>query len=177
MKVLVAVASKHAATAELAGVIGEELRAGGFEVVVHGLEDQRAPSPIGFDAAIVGSAIYAGRWMKSARRFLDDHATELGNIPTWLFSSGPVGDPLTPDGEPPEVVELAPRVHARDRVVFPGRLDVDRLGLGERIVVRAIGAAEGDFRDLAEVRRWTRQVADDLRSTVPGAPQPRGRVP
>jgi len=45
------------------------------------------------------------------------------------------------------------------------------LGLGEKVILKAVRAPEGDFRPWADVREWTRGIAAALRadSASPGA--------
>ena len=88
--VLVAYASRHEATAEIAAVIAGELDAAGCVATV--TEARRVASLADVDAAIVGSALYVGRWDESALDFLRHERAALARIPTWLFSSGPVGE-------------------------------------------------------------------------------------
>ena len=57
-----------------------------------------------------------------------------------------------------------PATGALEHRLFTGRLDRSRLGLGERAVVRVVGAAEGDYRDWDDVRRWAASIADALES-------------
>jgi menaquinone-dependent protoporphyrinogen IX oxidase len=45
-----------------------------------------------------GSGVYLGNWFKQARSFIEAHADELAERPTWLFASGSiVGDPPVAD--------------------------------------------------------------------------------
>ena len=53
---------------------------------------------------------------------------------------------------------------ALEHRLFTGRLDRSGLGLGERAVVRVVGAAEGDYRDWDDVRQWAASIADALES-------------
>lgn len=46
--------------------------------------------------------------------------------------------------------------------MFSGRLDRYELGRGERLMVRAVNAPAGDFRDWEEIRVWARSIADAL---------------
>jgi len=43
-----------------------------------------------YDAAVLGSGIYVGHWMDSARQSVERHAAALASGPVWLFSSGPI---------------------------------------------------------------------------------------
>ncbi|MGZ5402538.1 MAG: flavodoxin domain-containing protein, partial [Aeromicrobium sp.] len=91
--VLVACATRHGATAGIAARIGDRLRetlaSPQWEVSV--LDSQSIDSIGDHDAVVLGSAVYLGSWIKSARQLLNDlqSAPPLG---LWLFSSGPVGD-------------------------------------------------------------------------------------
>ncbi len=123
MRALVAVASQHGATREIADMIGATIAGRGIETDICEIED--APALAGYDAFVVGSAVYMGGWVKSARAFVEAHADELATRPTWLFSSGPVGDPPKPDSETAVKVEdLVAAVHAREHRLFSGRLEM-----------------------------------------------------
>jgi len=165
MRVLVTASSKHGATVEIAAEIGRVLREHGLETAVMPLED--VTEIAGFDVFVLGSAVYAGRWMGEARRFADRHAGELAAHPTWLFSSGPVGDPPKPEaGSAVKLDDLITRTRAREHRLFAGRLDRSRLGLGERTVVRMVGAADGDYRDWDDVRAWAGAIGETLETAL-----------
>jgi menaquinone-dependent protoporphyrinogen oxidase len=162
MRVLVTAASKHGATLEIATAIGEELTRAGIEARVDPLEDVRSLDD--YDGVVVGSGIYAGHWLGAAKEFVDQHATELALRPLWLFSSGPIGDPLKPEEDPDDAEPIATRLGARAHRVFGGRLDRARLGLGERAIVGLVRAPDGDFRPWDEIRSWGAEIARDLRA-------------
>jgi menaquinone-dependent protoporphyrinogen oxidase len=159
--VLVAVGSKHGATQEIAEAIGRVLEESGHEADVWPVEEVESPAP--FDAVVLGSAVYVGSWLQPAREFVDEHAAVLADRPTWLFSSGPIGDPPRPDEEHAvQVDEIRTKTAARDHRLFAGRLDKSLLGFGERAVVLAFRAVEGDFRDWEEIEAWAREIAGSL---------------
>lgn len=160
MNVLVAYASKHGATAEIACFIAQRLRQKGHDVTV--AQAGAVGDVDEFDSALIGGSIYGGRWPRDARRFVLDHATALRGMPTWLFSSGPAGD-LTTDGlEPTCLPRLEAAISPIDHVTFNGRLEAARLSLGERLMMRATGAREGDFRNWGTIASWVETVAADL---------------
>src|SRR5947209_7442041 len=153
MKILVVVASRHGSTHEIADALARELGTTGHTVDVQTVEDH--PYLDGYDAAVIGSAVYMGNWLPLAVQFLDRNQAELAAVPVWLSSSGPLGsaDPQ-PKGEPAHLDQLVGRTGARSHRTFAGNLDNDELGLGERLIVRAIGALEGDFRDWSAIKVW-----------------------
>jgi menaquinone-dependent protoporphyrinogen oxidase len=162
MRILVASASKHGATAEIATRIGNTLRGEGFECEVRDVCD--VPDPSGFQAVVLGSGVYAGQWLKDARKFIDKNAAALQTMPVWVFSSGPLGDPLKPDDE--EAVTAAGVVEATAAIehrLFAGALDKSKLSFGEKAIVKAVRAADGDFRDWAAIDAWAEQIAVALR--------------
>lgn len=162
-RVLVAVASRHGSTREIAEAIAGTLRDEGLDADLADAAEVTALS--GYDAVVLGSAVYVGRWLDPARALVDERGDELAARPTWLFSSGPIGDPPKPDAEDAvQIAEIAERVGARDHRLFAGKLDKSALGFGERAVVLAFRAPEGDFRDWDEIAEWARGIAAALRA-------------
>lgn len=160
MKVLVAVASKHGSTRDIADVVAEELQARGFLADVQAVTDD--PDPRDYGAVVLGSAIYMGRWLAEARDWATRHEPTLEHMPLWLFSSGPIGDPPQPTEEPADPVQLAAVTGARGHTVFAGKLDPSTLGLGERLVTRIVHAPYGDYRDFAAIHAWAQEIATEL---------------
>jgi menaquinone-dependent protoporphyrinogen oxidase len=162
MKVLVATSSKHGSTAEIAGAIGSMLRGRDMEPTI--TSPELVGSVTEYDAVILGSAVYAGRWMKPIRDMVDRLGDQLAERPVWLFSSGPIGDPPRPEEDPVDVAPIMEATRARGHAVFAGRLDKSKLGFGERAMVAAFKAPEGDFRDWDQIRSWAEEIADELAS-------------
>jgi menaquinone-dependent protoporphyrinogen oxidase len=159
---LVAAASKHEATWEIAQRIGAVLGDAKIEATV--LPVEVAEEPDRFDAVVIGSAIYYGKWLEPARRYVERYAEMLRERPVWLFSSGPLGDPPHPaEADSTQVEGLMAASGAREHRLFTGRLDRDRLGRGERIVARAVKAPKGDFRDWTAIDDWSHGIARELR--------------
>lgn len=164
MKVLVSAASKHGATAGIADAIGSTLMTRGFEVMVK--EPGHVEEVHTFDAIVVGSAVYAGHWMKPAIELTERFAERFPGKPVWLFSSGPLGDPPKPTEDPVDVAEVMKLTGAREHRVFAGKLDKAMLSFPERAIVGALRAPYGDFRDWDEIRGWAEEIADSLVGAV-----------
>jgi menaquinone-dependent protoporphyrinogen oxidase len=160
MKILVTVASRHGSTREIALAIAGELRAAGTDVDLREIET--IASLDGYDAAIIGSAVYAGQWLPEARRFVERNRERLATIPVWLFSSGPIGADPWPPGDPPGVAELVTAIAARGHTIFSGKLDIHDLGFAERLIARVVHTPAGDFRDWGAISVWARSVESDL---------------
>ena len=150
--VLVAYASRHGATEEIARAIGRELSSAALSVDVRPMDEVDTVDD--YSAFVLGSAIYMGAWMPDARAFLERHRPAIAKRPTWLFSSGPIGEPAVNGSKAFTATELVAAVSARDHHLFGGRLDSSTLDLGERLVARLVRARDGDHRDWAIVAAW-----------------------
>ncbi len=171
MKVIIVVGSKHGSTRSIAEVVGEQLRNGGLDVSIIDAE-AAAISLDGYDAAVIGSAVYVGHWMKDARAFLEANRESLRRIPLWLFSSGPLNDASEQPDELGDVRAFADDVHARDHRVFAGSLDRADLSFAERAVVRVVHAPYGDAREWAEIRSWAETIAAELIAPLGSTTEP-----
>jgi menaquinone-dependent protoporphyrinogen oxidase len=171
MAVLVVYASKHGATREIAERVAQTISAAGQQVQARPVA--AAGDLAGYDAVVVGSAVYMGHWQKEAVEFVRRNRAVLVGLPVWLFSSGPLGtEPTDAQGQdlgvaadPEELAEFTEAIHPRGHRVFFGVLDPGRLGLGER-TIRKLPAGrallpEGDFRDWAQIEAWARGIAGD----------------
>ena len=160
MRILVVVASRHGATWEIGEVVTDALASRGHRV------DQRAPEDVesvdGYDAVVVGSAVYLAHWMASAREFADRFTEQLVQVPVWMFSSGLATQPAASANSPHELMALRNQIGARGHRSFRGRLDRALLTFAERAAIAGARAREGDHRDMAAVRTWALGVADDL---------------
>jgi len=162
MRVLVTAASRHGATHEIASAIADGLIRRGVDATARPTEDLESLD--GYDAYVIGSAVYVGRWLDTARELVEANAAALAGRPVWLFSSGPLGPPdaLKPEGDPVDAAALIAAVAAEDHRVFAGRLDRKLLSFGEKAVVLAVRAPEGDFRDWDAIDGFAAEIAGHL---------------
>lgn len=165
MRVLVAIASKHGSTWEIGRAIGNALNAQGVRADMRRIEQIRSPEVLGrYDGFVIGSAVYAGRWLRPAVAFIEDHLLELSQALVWLFSSGPIGLPLKPHpASAVDVRDITKRLRVREHRILAGELDKRHLSLPERIVTFAVHAPQGDFRNWPEIRAWAKGIADSLK--------------
>jgi menaquinone-dependent protoporphyrinogen oxidase len=167
MTILVAYASKRGSTAEIAETIAATLRREGLGVCLERAEDVQSLDP--YDAVVLGSAVYMKRWRGDARHFLKKHRKPLRQMPFWVFSSGPVGDPAKDNPEwtePPKIAEKVEELGGREHVVFGGRLPAEPQGLMEKAMVEGTQHEFRDRRNWAEIRAWAHQIAAAL-ATAP----------
>lgn len=159
MSVLVATASRHGSTHEIGRIIAKAIREADISCE-HKTVDSVGRLD-GYQAVVLGSAVYAGSWLQPARRFVKRFVADLEKIPVWMFSSGPLGDPLEPSDHEIDPAILG-AVDTVGTAVFAGRLEFDQLSAFEKVMVKAVKAPEGDFRNIHEIIDWADEISIKL---------------
>lgn len=171
IRVLVAFASRHGGTRQVAATIAAGLSgsaaAGRVTTVLAPVE--LAPDVSGFDAVVLGSAVYRGHWLEPAVRYTEACAALLHGGSTWLFSSGLAPVPHQDPVAPAEVERLTALVGARGHRSFAGRLEPRLLSATEREDWAAVSTVTGDFRDSSAITSWSRRIAAEVTAAVPAA--------
>jgi menaquinone-dependent protoporphyrinogen oxidase len=151
--ILVTYASRHGSTRAIADRIATTLRACSLDATVLPIDQVRDVD--GYDGYVIGSAVYAMRWLGEARSFVRHHRAILRRHPVWLFSSGPLStDAKDAEGAAPrDAASLVTDVEARGHEIFGGAYDRDAppIGLMEKLMAVMPAARnalpDGDFRD------------------------------
>ena len=177
MKVLVAYATRHGATAGIAERLAATLTENGIDATAQDVSD--VSDPTRYDAFIIGSAAYMHHWLKPAKKFVRRNRAVLTERPVWFFSSGPIGTDLVDEKgndifdamRPKEFAEFHEHIQPRDEKVFFGAYDPDAepVGFAERFT-RIVPAANeaipaGDFRDWDDIDAWAKGIANQLQDT------------
>lgn len=158
-RVLVAFGSKMGGTAGIAACIAETLQERGLEVSL--LPARKVQRLDGYDAVLVGSAIYTSRWRPEAVRLLQRMARSGIRPPTWLFHSGPLEVAEKPEAQPlpDEVKPWAAQLDTQEVRIFGGRLPEHPKGFVAKMMAKT---RAGDWRDLQAVTAWASGIADIL---------------
>jgi menaquinone-dependent protoporphyrinogen oxidase len=165
-RALVAYASKHGSTREIAEKIAHVLSRSGLPVDVspcHLVAD-----PASYGAVVFGSAVYFGNWRRKAVRFLEAWEKLPSAPPLWLFFSGPTGkgDPkvqaMNGQGIPDRRRSLIEHMKPRDIAFFHGKVEAAGLHFLEKWAIRNVQAPMGDFRDWDAIAAWAGGIADAL---------------
>lgn len=85
--ILVAYASKHGSTEEVAYAVAETLEAGGLEVETRPARD--VDDVTAYAGVVVGGSIYMGRWNPGAIALLERQRSRLAALPVAVFGLGP----------------------------------------------------------------------------------------
>jgi menaquinone-dependent protoporphyrinogen oxidase len=172
MSILVVYASKHGATQGIAERIAAKLGEAGQEAEARPVE--AVDHLIGYDAFVVGSAVYAAHWQKEASAFVRRNPRRPGPQAGLAVQQRPAGDRgrQRPGAGPDrrrrtkEIAEFEGAIRPKGHRVFFEALDPGTLGFSER-AIRKLPVArtmlpEGDFRDWAEIDAWTSGIAHQL---------------
>ncbi|GHO65426.1 hypothetical protein KSC_043180 [Ktedonobacter sp. SOSP1-52] len=131
MTILIAYASKHGSTQEIAERIAEKLQQMGKKAETRSVDARENPE--NYEALVVGSAIYYGSWLKEATEWVRQNQAVLAARPVWLFSSGPLGTEVQDaEPQPKEIAKFREILGPRDQRIFFGVLDHSRLSFAER---------------------------------------------
>jgi len=164
MRVLVTYATVHGSTAEIARSIALTLCRTGIDVDVLSASEVQDVKP--YDAVVAGSAVYGGKWRKEALDFLEHFGLDLYGRDVWLFQSGPLGHSAQAivRALPVSVSVFADYLRVKGAATFGGKLDGLSGGPVGRFLARA--GFVGDYRDFAEIRMWSEEIARQTAMSV-----------
>ena len=166
-RVLVAYGTKYGATAGIAEKIGQVLQDAGLAVDVKRAGD--AGDPAAYQAVVLGSAVYIGKWRKEAVNFLKTNEQALAQRPVWIFNSGPLGEGDAAEqagdlGFPKGLRPIADRIKVRDVAVFFGAVELAKLNPLERWMFKNVKSPIGDFRDWDAITAWATGIAEAIKA-------------
>lgn len=161
-RVLVAYATRFGSTREVASAIVRELNTAGFQA--QAAEVSGALVPEDYDAFVIGSPIYGGKWVSAAGIFAAAMADRIGDKPVAFFS---VGTLVLKNAEIgfaehqsfiDDLVEFAPTLNVVASSVFAGYFDRANLPWYLRIIDRFAPTPQGDHREWPKIQEWTRSL-------------------
>ncbi len=161
-KVLVAFASTHGSTQEVAADIAGVLRGQGLAIDLQPARDVRSLE--GYGAVVLGAPLYMFHLHKDALRFLSRHRVALsGGMPLAVFAGGPFGKG---DGNEWQEVrkslinELAkfPWLAPVSVQVIGGRFDPAHLRFPWNLVPALKNMPPSDLRDWDAIRAWAKSL-------------------
>jgi menaquinone-dependent protoporphyrinogen oxidase len=166
--VLVVYGTKTGCTAGIAEKIGATLAKAGATVDVKAVEAK--PDAAVYDAVVVGSGVRVGSWHGAVKTWVTANADALKIRPTAFFTAC-----LTMGTEPEKADEVRAYtdpliaetgVTPLDVGLFAGMNEPKEFSLPERLIMKAMKAPEGDFRDMDAVAEWARAMAPKLGVSV-----------
>jgi menaquinone-dependent protoporphyrinogen oxidase len=170
MRILVAYASAHGSTREVAEFIGRILSAYSANVTVADVRDVQKIDQ--YDGYVLGSAIHGGMWLQEMCAFTDRFTQKLASKPSYFWIT--CIRTLEPEG-----YEHARKYYVdhktlesfnvRDIAVFTGKLNTSAITRQEQWYLAAnydgkiaAGGIKHDFRDWQAIASWAVSIARDL---------------
>ena len=161
-RVLVAYASMHGSTGEVAEAIGKVLCSQGATVDVRLVKNVESLTP--YNAVVLGSAVRSDKWLSEAIQFVEKNRKTLSRMPVAYFltcltltkpseeNAGRARSYMDP------VLEAVPEVKPVNMGLFAGVLDYSKYSFGIRAVMKykmsSKGVKEGDYRDWDAIQSW-----------------------
>ena len=170
IKVLVAYASTHGSTREVAEAVAATLRGHELAVDLQPARDVRTLE--GYHAVVLGAPLYILHLHKDALRFLSHHQKALtGGLPVAIFAGGPFG---AGDGNEWQEVrkqldqELAKFPWLKPVVVevIGGKFDPATLRFPWNLIPALRQMPASDLRDWEAIRRWASTLAVQLQPAM-----------
>jgi menaquinone-dependent protoporphyrinogen oxidase len=166
LRTLVVHASAHGSTREVAEAVASTLRERDLDVDVRPARD--LPALDGYDAVVIGAALYMGRLHADARRFLKRRHGELALRRVAIFAMGP--GTLEPHDIESSRKQLQrslarlPDVEPAAAAVFGGVVDPAQLSFPFNRMPAS------DARDWEAIREWAEALPDLLGATLVATP-------
>jgi menaquinone-dependent protoporphyrinogen oxidase len=163
-RILVAYASKHGSTEEVARAIGRHLRKAGHHVDIRKAAVVTDVDP--YDGVIIGGSLYMGRWHADARKFLRRHRAALEGRTLAAFALGPLTNEESKVADSCKQLRNALThldVHPSCVTVFGGVVDPQKLPFPLSRM------AHTDARDWPEIEAWAGEVGSRFSVLLPAA--------
>jgi menaquinone-dependent protoporphyrinogen oxidase len=159
--ILLAYATRFGSTEEVAKRVGAELRIAGFEVDIRPIKEVKGLD--GYDAVVLGAAIYNARWHPEAHRFLSKHKEALERRRVAIFALGPLSTSeeamQRSRRQLDKELEKYPWLKSVSVEVFIGKIDRTKMGLIDRLT----SPASSDHMDWEAIRGWAEALPGRLK--------------
>lgn len=162
-RILVAYATGTGATAEIAAEIAKVLMDAGARVDLQPADEVH--NVAGYDAAVLGSAIRAGKLFPQVPRLAERIHRLSSPVPMAYFVVCATLQQDTPANREIVHAYLEPlrKIQAPvDEGLFAGRIEFERLNPLLRMMLKLMKAKEGDWRDWEAIRGWADKLGPEL---------------
>ncbi len=171
-RILITYSTKHGSTAEIATRIGERLTDAGFDTDV--LHANLGIDIAKYDALVVGSPMYAARWLPEPAMLIITNLERIADIPIALFSVGMI-DVKHPGKLRDEHDAWLDKAFNQENVqlnivsnaTFTGAYSRSNLPFYLGIIDAILRVTpNGDYRQWDEIESWSDETAATLRNVL-----------
>lgn len=165
--ILVIYATRYGSTRKVAEVVAATLQGYGYAVDIQPIRDVKTIS--GYNAIILGAALYMYHWHKDARRFLSKHRKMLLEKPVAIFALGPTHDPYDEKewqdshAQLDKALKKYTWLKPLSRKMFGGAFDPKKLHFPINVLAGAEPAS--DIRNWTAIRSWASKLAAQFDNT------------
>ncbi len=173
-RILITYDTKHGATATVAKMIFDTICAtasGAASVDLVFVENLDPAAIESYDAVIIGSPIYMGKWLRGITRLLRGHHAALAKVNSAFFITCTY---IKEDGNVPPLDDIVKMymdpvlskysdIEPVSLGVLAGEFEFSELYFFEWFLMKISGFEEGDFIDKAKVDAWATEVWDSIR--------------
>lgn len=168
-KILLAYASVHGSTQEIAEQIAETIRNEGLTVDLQ--EARKVQSLTGYQAIVLGAPIYMFHLHKDALNFISRHKdTLMDGLPIAIFAGGPIEADKDQWGDISKQLdqELAkfPWLKPIAVEIVGGRFDPTKLRFPYNLIPALKQMPAADLRDWTAIRSWSNDLVDKLQPVI-----------
>lgn len=139
----------------MAGILGEELRAGGHDVTVADFRDD--PDPAGFDTFVLGSAVQAATWLPEGLAWLESHRSTVGRAALFNVSIT-AADPAKTETALSYSRAAAKLIDVVAEAAFAGRYQPENVGRWKRLLLAVLRKKPEDHVDPGAIRAWAQSL-------------------
>jgi len=174
-KILITYDTEHGSTAKVAKEIFDILCTHEFSVDLVFVEKLNPAEILTYDAIVIGSPIYIGKWLPGINKLLQRHHDKIAKIPSAFFITCTNVRDITTDNESnpkyqqsltyfmnPEM-DTYPDIVPVSRKVLAGGFLFSELYPLERFLLKSAKYPEGDFRKPALIDAWAEELADTFK--------------
>lgn len=171
-RILIAFASYHGSTADIAKFIGKEFLKKNLLVEV--LSTEQVETVTGYDLVIIGSPIHRGKWLDEIPRFVGNNSEALKDIPTACFitclAASKTDEASIKQAESYLHASLldVPEIKPFHTGIFAGKLDYGKCTFFERTFLKMLlyikDVEEGDYRDWVKISSWAANLQSHIQA-------------
>lgn len=157
--VLIAYATKHGSTQEVAKAIGDIFASHGYDVDV--LPTSSVEQVVGYQAVILGSAVRFGNWLGDMLTFARKHEANLRKTPTAVFSVHALNLDESENARKQREAyldQLHTLIQPVSEAFFAGKIDMEKLTLSEKLLAKAVKTPVTDLRDWGKIKAWAEEM-------------------